>query len=79
MMATIVTINAPPRRMLTAKEAAIYCGVPATKFQALCSCSPIKMPSGQNIYDIKDLDAWLDSLKTNAPDSDDAIVGRLAG
>ena len=35
------------------------------------------MPHGQNLYDIKDLDAWLDGLKNNALDSDDAIIGKL--
>jgi hypothetical protein len=73
----IVTINVPPRRMLTAKEAAIYCGVSGGNFGSVCMCPQVLMPGGKKLYDIKDLDCWLDSIKTNAPDSNEAILGRL--
>lgn len=76
-MTTMINIKVAPRRMLSGSEAATYCGLPAKRFHALCNCQPVAMPHGQKLYDIVDLDGWLDSLKVNAPDSDNAIVGKL--
>ena len=74
--ATILNIRVAPRRMLSPREAADYCGIPPKKF-AITGIAHVAMPHGQNLYDIKDLDAWLDGLKNNALDSDDAIIGKL--
>ena len=35
------------------------------------------MPHGQKLYDIKDLDSWLDGIKNKALHSDDTIIGKL--
>jgi len=78
-MTTLLNIKVAPRRMLTKQEAAIYCGVALTRFDAHCSCSPVAVPGGHKMYDIKDLDRWLDSLKAPGADSDESILGRLPG
>lgn len=74
-MATL-NIKVSPRRMLSPREASEYCGIP-TKQLAVTGISLVAMPHGQNLYDIKDLDTWLDGLKDSALDSDDAIIGKL--
>lgn len=77
MTTATFTIKTPPRRMLDLGEAAIYVGVPAKRFPVACSVSPVRMPDGKNKYDIKDLDRWIDTIKSGAEDSDDAILDKL--
>ena len=64
--------------MLTAKEAADYCGIPAKRFPSLFPKPPVAMPHGHRLYDINDLDNWLDGLKNGqSDDADEAILKRL--
>jgi len=74
-----LNIRMVPRRMLTAREAAEYCGLPAKRFQGECGVPPVAMPSGTRLYDMRDLDTWIDGLKAGASDSDDDILGKLDG
>ncbi len=76
-MSAIVAIKLAPRRMLNLREAADYCGVSRKQFTMLSGIAPVAMPHGHKLYDIKDLDAWLDALKNNAPDGHEAILARL--
>lgn len=76
-MTTILNIRVAPRRMLSLREAGDYCGIPAKRLPAITGIAPVEMPQGEKLYDIKDLDAWLDDLKNNALDSNAAILGRL--
>lgn len=78
-MTAMLNIRVSPRRMLSLREAADYCGITSKKLPSVTGIAPVAMPHGQKLYDIKDLDCWLDSLKTNAPNSREAILGRLAG
>jgi hypothetical protein len=66
-----------PRRMLSAREAAEYCGLAAKAFSTECSIAPVQMPQGRKLYDMRDLDAWLDGLKSEEPNGDDAILRKL--
>lgn len=66
-----------PRRMLSLKEAADYCGLAARKFPIECGVAPVAFPSGAKMYDIHDLDAFLDSLKNGISPGDDDIIGKL--
>jgi hypothetical protein len=59
--------------MLSAKEAGEYCGVPAKQIPV----PPVEMPNGKSLYDIRDLDDFLDSLKSCRPYGDEDIIGRL--
>lgn len=75
-MTAMLSIRIAPRRMLSLREAAEYCGMTAKKFP-VTGISAVAMPHGEKLYDIKDLDAWLDGIKNSALDSDDAIIGKL--
>lgn len=63
MSSATLNLRVTPRRMLSEKEAADYCGRPLTKFRAACSVPPIQFPDGAKLFDMRDLDAWLDDLK----------------
>lgn len=76
MTSAMLNIRIAPRRMLSLREAADYFGMSPKKFP-VTGIAAVAMPHGKNLYDIKDLDAWLDGIKNNALDSDDAIIGRL--
>lgn len=76
MASATLNIKVAPRRMLPAREAADYCGLPAKRFPHECRVSPVVMPGGAKLYDMHDLDRWIDSLKSG-DDVDDDIVGRL--
>ncbi len=64
------------RRMLTRREAAEHCGRPLKMFEVECPVPPVKFANGDLRWDVRDLDVWLDTLKTGA-DALDAIVDRL--
>jgi hypothetical protein len=72
-----LNIRVAPRRMLSTKEAAEYCGLVAKRFTGDCGVTPVAMPSGIRLYDMRDLDQWIDGLKGGAGDSDDHILGKL--
>lgn len=74
-----LNIRLVPRRMLTTSDAAAYCGLPVKRFPGVCGVAPVAMPSGERLYDMRDLDCWIDGLKGGAGDSDDDILGKLDG
>ncbi|MER8948961.1 hypothetical protein [Mesorhizobium sp. M0296] len=78
---TIATLNLKvlPRRMLLAKEAAEYCGIPVKRFPIECGVVPVVMPSGTKLYDMRDLDAWIDTLKSGDQTGDDELIRKLRG
>lgn len=75
-MATL-NLKVPPRRMLNKREAAEYCGITEKRFPAECSVSPVLLPGGSKLYDIRDLDMWIDGIKGDQDESDDDILARL--
>jgi hypothetical protein len=78
MTQTILNIAVIPKRMLTKIEAAAHCGRPIKRFEAECPVRPIQFENGDLRYDIHDLDAWLDSLKSGQDESDvESILNRL--
>lgn len=77
MASATLNIRVAPRRMLTLKEAADYCGLSAKRFPIDCRVTPVAMPSGAKVYDMHDLDAFLDALKGGEASSDDAIIAKL--
>jgi hypothetical protein len=76
MRATTVTLLVRPYRLLTKVEAAHYCRRPVKKFEMHCPVSPIKMADGDLLWDVQDLDRWIDALKDEYADGED-IVRRL--
>ncbi len=76
MSVATLNLRVSPRRMLSTKEAAEYCGRPLKRFSLECAVRPVAFPNGDNLYDMRDLDAWIDGLKGVQNDVDD-IVERL--
>lgn len=73
----ILTLTVSPYRMLSIADAANYCGVAKTRFQNICPVPPVELSNGTQRWDVRDLDRWLDSLKSADDCSDDALLSRL--
>lgn len=79
MAAATLNLNVVEKRMLSASEAASYCGLAAKHFKALCPVATVKMAGRFDLYDKRDLDLWIETEKTGAANAtQDAILGRLA-
>ncbi len=76
MATATLNLKVSPRRMLSAREAAEYCGMPTKHFRADCPVEPVELPRGLKLFDIRDLDHWLDDLKGGTDDAD--ILERLS-
>lgn len=52
-------------RLLTKTQAATYCGLSIPTFGSVCPVRPIALGVGVRMerYDVRDIDAWIDSLK----------------
>jgi hypothetical protein len=76
---TTATLNlrVQPFRLLTKAEAAHYCRRSVKKFEAQCPVPPVEMADGDRLWDVRDLDRWIDSLKNDFGDDVNAIVARL--
>ncbi len=66
------------RRMLTEAEAAHHCGRPVKRFRVECPVRPVQFPNGDTRWDIKDIDAWLDTLNEQSNHSVETILERLS-
>lgn len=77
MASTTLNLRIQPFRLLTRAEAAHYCRRSARKFEAQCPVPPVKMADGDLLYDVHDLDKWIEGLKAGAGGEDDDIIARL--
>lgn len=78
MASATLNLRVLSRRMLTDSEAAHHCGRPMKRFKVECPVRAVEFPNGDLRWDIRDLDAWLDSLKVGGRvDDADDIVARL--
>jgi len=75
---TTLNLSIVAKRILTRREAAERCGRSLKRFEVECPVAPIRFPNGDLLYDVIDLDKWLDKLKDNGEDSEE-IIKRLAG
>jgi hypothetical protein len=65
-------------RLLKLGEAASYAGVAAKHFKSLCPVRPVELQPGTKLWDKRDLDGWIDSVKTDEHSfTQDTILGRL--
>lgn len=64
------TLPLPCKRLLTADEAASYCGVSVSTLRAHVRVDPLKIGNCTR-YDVKDLDRWLDSRRESVPETAD--------
>lgn len=75
-MATLHIVNTP-RRLLSPDEAAIYLGMKKSEFSALCRIQAVELQRGKKVYDIRDLDGWVDKRKSSEIEDDAELVSRL--
>jgi hypothetical protein len=75
--AATLNLRVQPFRLLTKAEAAHYCRRSVKKFEVQCPVTPIQMADGDRLWDVRDLDRWIDSLKSDFGDEASAIVSRL--
>jgi hypothetical protein len=76
---TVATVNlrVQPYRLLNKVEAAHYCRLPVKKFRAMCPIKPIQMADGIVLWDVQDLDAWIDAMKSGTESDDFLIAAKL--
>lgn len=77
MTSTTLSIRVVQPRMMSVRQAADYVGIPLKRFSRVCSVRPVAIAEGDERYDVRDLDQWLDNLKAGHADADAEIVGRL--
>lgn len=55
-----------PLRLLTKSQAARYCGLSVPTFDSVCPVRAIALGFGARMerFDMRDIDRWIDSLKT---------------
>jgi hypothetical protein len=67
-------IRIQPQRLFSKAEAAHYCRRSPTKFEAECPVSPVIMPGGDKLWDVRDLDNWIDGLKVTVSTADEILA-----
>ena len=78
MPTTSLNISVVEKRMYRLSEAAAYCGLAVKHFKALCPVQPVALREGADLYDKRDLDRWIDTVKDGCePQSHDDILARL--
>jgi hypothetical protein len=65
------------RRMLSKADAAHYCGLAVRRFEVECPVRPVRVGE-KTLWDIRDLDEWLNTLKESKDDTADKIIARLS-
>lgn len=78
MNSTTLNLKVSPRRILRKSEAASYCGLVPKRFELTCPVQPVAFSSTDLGYDMRDLDHWIDSLKSDHSSLSDAdIIAKL--
>lgn len=77
MATTTLNLRVQPYRLLTKTEAAHYCRRSVKKFEAQCPVQPLRMADGDLLWDVQDLDFWIDSLKSGRFDEAETALARL--
>ncbi|WP_367727778.1 hypothetical protein [Agrobacterium radiobacter] len=77
MTNAMLNIRVIQPRMLSLKMAADYLGIPQKRFPVTCPVTPVALPGDVKLYDVRDLDKWLDELKVGLGDDDDDIISKL--
>ena len=68
-----------PVRLMTKGDAAEHCCRSSRVFASECPVPPLIMSNGDVLYDIRDLDDWIDGLKGGlSHDDGEAALARLS-
>ena len=70
----VVNLHVQPFRLLKKAEAAHYCSRSIKTFEGQCPVRPIVMANGDRLWDVHDLDAWIDGLKVGATEDDEDLA-----
>jgi hypothetical protein len=65
--------------MLTKSEAAGHCGRSIKRFEIKCPVQSIRFANGDVRWDVRDLDAWIDTLKAGFLDSNAEAIIQMLG
>ncbi|SES47271.1 hypothetical protein [Rhizobium sp. NFR03] len=62
-------------RLLNKSQAAAYCGLSTSTFGGVCPVRPIALGESVRMhrYDVRDIDAWIDSFKSGEPAGKSAL------
>lgn len=74
MSRATLNLRVQPYRLLTKTDAAHYCSRSIKSFEGQCPVRPIVMTNGDRLWDVVDLDAWIDGLKVGTSTDDDIIA-----
>lgn len=77
MAGTMINLRIAPRRMISQRDAAAYCGLPLKSFPGYCNVAPVQMPNQKLLYDMKELDKYLDDLSESDVSSEDEMIAGL--
>lgn len=72
-----LNLTIQPYRMLMKTEAAAYCGLSTSSFVITCPVKAVLLPGGNRLWDVQDLDQWIDHLKDGCKPSDDDLLNQL--
>ncbi|WP_406736990.1 hypothetical protein [Thioclava sp. GXIMD4215] len=79
MAGATLSVSVIEKRMMNQTEAADYCGLVVKHFKSHCPVAPIRLDMRRELFDKRDLDQWIDTVKQGAiAASHDDIIGRLA-
>ncbi len=74
MSTALINLTVISKRMLSKREAAEHCGRSLKRFEVECPVRAVKFSNGDNRYDVRDLDKWLDTIKGETHDTDQIIA-----
>ncbi|WP_343503559.1 MULTISPECIES: hypothetical protein [Roseobacteraceae] len=78
MAMTNLNISVIDKRMLKQSEAASYSGLPLKHFKSSCPVRPVELRRGTLLWDRRDLDHWIDAVKSEADTfTETSILDRL--
>jgi len=78
MSSASLNISVVEKRMLKQSEAASYTGLAVKHFKTTCPVQPLEPRPGTILWDKRDLDTWIDGMKTGAEmATQDAILSKL--
>ena len=78
MAIATLNLNVLQKRMLTRSEAAQHCGRSTKRFEIECPVQSVRFANGDTRWDLRDIDAWIDSLKVGFIDRDsESIVNKI--
>ena len=77
MSVATIKLHLQPFRLMKKADAAHYCARSPKTFEGECPVQPLRMANGDKLWDVVDLDAWIDGLKGARALSNDEILAKL--